>query len=49
MKEKIKRQKRQKNLPAVLELLFLLCDPAVDLLPDLAELQRGAEDLPNKI
>merc|ERR1719220_2807688 len=32
-------------LPAVLELLFLLCDPAVDLLTDLAKLQRGAEDL----
>merc|ERR550534_166533 len=32
-------------LPAVLELLLLLCDPAVDLLADLAKLQRGAEDL----
>merc|ERR550534_3386545 len=32
-------------LPAVLELLFLLCDPAVDLLADLAKLQRGAENL----
>merc|ERR1719430_2985727 len=32
-------------LAAVLELLFLLCDPAVDLLADLAKLQRGTEHL----
>merc|ERR1719225_346902 len=32
-------------LAAVLELLFLLSNPAVDLLADLAKLQRGAEDL----
>ena len=33
------------DLPAILELLLFLSNPAVNLLTDLAKLQRGSQNL----